>query len=255
MRHPTLIALALLAGLAPALAATPMAATPLSRTDLPWWKARLATTQARLREGHVGLAWYGDSITQDFERAGPEPWRDFVPVWQRFYGDRQAVNLGFSGDTTAHLLWRIENGEASGIAPKVAVVLIGANNFGRLHWSPEDTLAGITAIVDALHARLPQTHVVLLGVLPSIRSEWVDRSTNAVNRMLAERYAHATDVSYLDVGGVLRRPDGTVDPDAFLDPHLQPPDPPLHPSAQAQARIAAAIEPVVARWMGDAPHH
>ena len=257
MRH-RLTALCLLATLAAApplhAAPPPMAATPLSRTDLPWWRERLAVKQARLRQGHVDLAWYGDSITQDWERAGPEPWRDFAPVWQRYYGDRNAVNLGFNGDTTAHMLWRIENGEAAGIAPKVAIILIGANNFGNVHWSAEQSLAGIDAIVAALRTRLPQTHLVLLAVLPSIRSAWVSQNTDALNRMLAERYGHSDAVSYIDVGGLFRSPDGAVDPNAFLDPRLQPPEPPLHPTAQAQARLAAAIEPVVAHWMGDPVH-
>ena len=263
MPKRTLTALCLLSALgmgmvtAPTLQAAPrnLAATPLSRTDLPWWRQRLAVKQARLRQGHVDLVWYGDSITQDWELTGPEPWRDFAPVWQRFYGDRNAVDLGFKGDTTAHLLWRIENGEAQGIAPKVAIILIGANNFGRVHWSAEQTMAGVEAIVDALRSRLPQTHLVLLGVLPSIRSPWISESTAALNGMLAARFGHSEDVSYVDVGGLFRRPDGSVDPQAFLDGHLQPPDPPLHPTAQSQARIAAAIEPIVAHWMGDAVHH
>ena len=53
--------------------------------------------------------WLGDSITQDFEHAGPEPWRNFQPVWQRFYAATGTpINLGFNGDATAHLLWRID---------------------------------------------------------------------------------------------------------------------------------------------------
>ena len=107
--------------------------------------------------------------------SGPPEWRDFVPVWQRFYGGRNAVNLGFNGDATSHLLWRIENGEVAGIAPKVAVILIGANNLGRLHWPAEDTVAGIDAIVTQLRHRLPHTKLLLLGVLPSERSAWATR--------------------------------------------------------------------------------
>jgi lysophospholipase L1-like esterase len=38
-----------------------------------------------------------------------------------------------------------------------------------------------------------------------------------------------------------------------MDPHLTPPDPPLHPSAPAQAAIAAAIEPVLAAMLGEHP--
>ena len=63
---------------------------------------------AEIRRGPVELVFLGDSITQDWERTGPEPWRDFRPAWNRFYGDRHAVNLGFIGDATSHLLWRID---------------------------------------------------------------------------------------------------------------------------------------------------
>ena len=129
---------------------TVLAATPISRMDLHWWRARHEAKLEELRSRRVDLIFLGDSLTQDYEVSGPPEWRDFVPVWQRFYGDRNAVNLGFNGDATSHLLWRIENGEVAGIAPKVAVILIGANNLGRLHWSAEDTVAGIDAIVTQL---------------------------------------------------------------------------------------------------------
>jgi lysophospholipase L1-like esterase len=235
-------------------AATParLASVPLSRTDLPWWSARLAAKAAELRHGPVDLVFYGDSITQDWELAGPEPWRDFTPIWQHYYAGRHAVNLGFKGDTTAHLLWRIENGEAFGIHPKAAVILIGANNFGKLHWPAPETEDGIVRIVTELRHRLPGTKILLLGVLPSIRNAWVDANTVALNTALAARYRAAGDVTFLDVGAVLRK-NGRVDPDRFMDPHLTPPDPPLHPSAPAQAAIAAAIEPVLAAMLGEHP--
>src|SRR4051794_39857839 len=152
-------------------AKVPAAATPISRMDLPWWRAR---HEAKLKELAVqpDLIFLGDSITENWEKSGPPAWQEFKPVWQRFYGDRKAVNLGFKGDTTASLLWRIRNGEVAGIKPKVAVVLIGANNLGRVHWAAEDTLAGIDAIVQELRKRLPDTKILLLGVLPSDRSAW-----------------------------------------------------------------------------------
>ena len=175
---------------------TVLAATPISRMDLPWWRTRHEAKLAELRSHRVDLVFLGDSITQDYEVSGPPEWRDFVPVWQRFYGDRNAINLGFSGDATSHLLWRIENGEVAGITPKVAVILIGANNLGRLHWPAEDTVAGIDAIVAQLRRRLPHTKLLLLGVLPSERSAWATETTLAINKTLAERY-HDRDERHL----------------------------------------------------------
>ncbi len=240
-----LAALALMAA-----APLPPAAQPVSRADLPWWRQRFEAKQAELRRQPVDLVWYGDSITQQFEAAGPQPWRDFKPVWDRFYAPRHAINLGFKGDATAHLLWRITHGEADGIHPRLAIILIGANNFGHLHWPAQPTLQGIEAVVDALHQRLPQTRLLLLGVLPSIRSPWVDQNTRTLNAALAARYGDGRIATFRDLSGLFITA-GRVDAGAFLDPHLVPPDPPLHPTAQSQLRMAEAIEPDVRRLMGE----
>jgi lysophospholipase L1-like esterase len=234
-----------------AAAPSQWASQPLSRMDLPWWRARFSAKAEEMRRGPVDMVWYGDSITQNWELAGPEAWRNFAPVWRHYYGGRHALDLGFKGDTTAHLLWRIEQGEASGIHPRVAVVLIGANNFGRVHWAAGPTEAGIVAVIDALHARLPGVKVLLISVLPCLRGPWVAAQTLAVNRALATRYRSGSEADFIDVTGLFLKPDGSVDSTRFLDPHLRPPDPPLHPTAQTQAAIAAAIEPTLARMLGD----
>ncbi len=231
-------------------AATPLspAAQPLSRAALPWWQARFDAKQAELHAHPPDLVWLGDSITQDFEQAGPQPWRNFKPVWDRFYAPRNAINLGFKGDATSHLLWRIEHGETDNIHPRAAIILIGANNFGHLHWPAQPTLVGIETVITTLHQRLPGTRLLLLGVLPSIRNPWVDEQTRTLNAALAARYGNSPDVTFRDLSALFLV-DGHINPGAFLDPHLTPPDPPLHPSAETQMRIAEAIEPDVARLM------
>jgi lysophospholipase L1-like esterase len=250
----------ILLGFAPSLvfagaagARTILAATPIARTDLPWWRARHEAKLSEIARTKPDLIFLGDSITQDWEKSGPPDWQDFAPAWQRFYGDRRAVNLGFKGDTTASLLWRIRNGEVAGIAPTVAVVLIGANNLGRVHWSAEDTVAGIDAIISELRHRLPTTKILLLAVLPSERSAWVTETTGLINSLLAERYQADRAVSFLDLTALFMR-NGRLNRDLFLDSRLTPPDPPLHPSAQGQALLAKAMEPMLATLLGDRPH-
>ena len=179
-----LLGLVLLMPLA-AGAAGIMAATPIGRTDLSWWRARHEAKLKEIAQTRPDLIFLGNSITQNWEKSGPPDWQDFAPEWKRFYGDRNAVNLGFSGDTTASLLWRIRNGEVDDISPKAAVVLIGANNLGRVHWSAEDTVAGIDAIIEELRKRLPDTKILLLAVLPSDRSAWATETTVQINQMLA----------------------------------------------------------------------
>jgi lysophospholipase L1-like esterase len=235
------------------MARTVLAAMPISRMDLPWWHARFEAKQTELREKHPTLIFLGDSITQNWERHGPPDWANYAPVWQRFYGDRNAANLGFIGDTTSSLLWRMRNGELDGITPKVAVVLIGANNLGRLHWSAEDTVAGIDTILAELHRRLPHTKVLLLGVLPSERTAWASETTVAINHMLAAKYAHDADVTFMDVGHLYQH-DGKLDRSLFYDPKLTPPEPPLHPTAQGMELLGAAMEPTLAKLLGDRNH-
>ncbi len=250
-----LLAAPLLAAAVPARTQKlPLAAVPIARLQVAWWKARHEAKIAELRQIRPDLVFLGDSITQNWELIGPPPWMDFAPVWQRLYGARHAVNLGFPGDATSHLLWRITNGELDGIAPKAAVLLIGANNLGRLHWPGADSILGIETVVAETRRRLPNTKLLLLGVLPSIRSVWASETTATINAGLAARYGGAgvPGVTYLDVGGVFMK-DGKVDPAQFYDPLLSPAEPPLHPTAQAQERMALAYEGVLAGMLGDRP--
>ncbi|WP_323991000.1 GDSL-type esterase/lipase family protein [Nguyenibacter sp. L1] len=250
---PLLPLLALL-GLGAAAPAN-LAVQPISRMDTPWWHQRFAEKQDEIAHGRYDLVWLGDSITQNWERRGPEDWRDFAPVWQHYYGDRHAINLGFKGDSTCHVLWRLAHGELEfRTAPRLFIVLIGANNFGHVHTDARQTYAGIVRIVDQIHARLPATQVLLLEVLPSIRSAWVSENTRTLNRMmLAEVRTGRPWLHLQDAGAALER-DGAPDPGRFLDPRLVPPDPPLHPTTAAQQEIARLIEPTVAAILGDRPH-
>jgi lysophospholipase L1-like esterase len=238
----------LLSALLAAAPRPPTAATPIARLDLPWWKARHEAVLHRLQQGPVDLLWIGDSITQNWEKTGPSQQQDYQPVWKRFYGARNAVNLGFKGDTTASLLWRIRNGEVSGIAPKAAIILIGANNLGRVHWSAEDTVTGIEAIIAELHRRLPATKLLLISVLPSERSAWVDENTVTINAALAQRYGKGGDVTWFDATRLFTK-NGKTDRSLYYDPTLIPPEPTLHPDRNGMEKLATAIEPIVAGMM------
>jgi lysophospholipase L1-like esterase len=197
----------------------------------------------------------GDSITANYESKGPGRLRDYRGVWRRYYADRSALNLGFSGDGTRHLLWRIMHGEIDGIAPKVAVVLIGTNDIGWLHRTAADTMAGIEAVVAELHRRLPATKILLVGLLPSDRGPRVRQATAEINSALAARYGNGEVpyVTYRDVSPAFLK-NGVLDTSLFSDPRQVPPEPALHPSPEGQERMAAALEPTLSELLGDARH-
>jgi len=249
MRRRALLAGGLSLAAAPA-PRVPLAATPLSRMDAKWWAERHAAKLRELKAGRVDLLWIGDSITQDWERAGPQPWMDFAPVWQRFYATRNAVNLGFKGDATAHLLWRLRNGQLA--AAKGAILLIGANNFGRLRWSVEDSLKGHDACVAEIRRMVPR--LVVISVLPSDRGDWTTQATRGMNAGLAQRYAggKVPGIGWADATPLFER-NGEIDREQYYDRLLRPPEPAIHPTAQAHARLAALIEPQVAAMLGNRP--
>jgi len=253
MRLPTAFAALAALGLTAAAPAN-LATTPISRMSTPWWQQRFDEKQREVRSGHFDLVWLGDSITQNFEKEGGHGWDDYRPVWTQFYGGDHALNLGFKGDSTCHVLWRLLHGELDfSTPPRLIVLLIGANNFGHVHTDAAQTYDGIVKIVTMIHDRLPTTKVLVLGTLPSIRSAWVDANTRTLNQHLAADIRNGRPwVSYQDVGAALLR-DGHPDPSRYLDVHLSPPDPPLHPNAQSQAEIARMVQPTIVKLMHGAP--
>ena len=211
--------------------------------------ARHVAKLAELRRGPVDLVFIGDSITHNYELASTAPAYDFLGLWNRFYGGRRALNLGFNGDNTGNVLWRLDHGEVAGIGPKAAVVLIGTNDTiqGR---SADDTKAGIDAVVGRLRAKLPRARILLLGILPSGISPWKSATDLAINTALANAYARTPQVTFMDFGFRFLK-DGATDEALFMDPRNSPPGPALHPDALAQARMAEAIEPLISSWLGD----
>ena len=231
---------------------TTPSAIPLSRLSDPTWRDR---HEAKLQEAHsrpVDLLLLGDSITANYELTGPDALHDYRDVERRYFAGRNALNLGFSGDGTQNLLWRITNGEIDGLMPRAAVILIGTNDIGWLGRSPGATVVGIVAVIDELRRRLPATNLLLVSILPSDRGEALKKATDAVNSALLARYGAGTipnvifrDVSRAFIVG------GTLDVSLFADPQQTPREPALHPSPDGQARMAAALEPTLSRLMGD----
>jgi lysophospholipase L1-like esterase len=227
------------------------ATDPADRLGEPWWAARhKAALESIQHHPDAQLLLIGDSITNNYDKAQP-PDENFLLTWQHFYEPRKALNLGFSGDTTSHVLWRIEHGEVDGVHPKVAVLLIGTNNTAHGD-SAEETEAGIDAVVAALEQQLPEARILLLGILPSQISDSKTERDRAINRYLATCYSENPQVTYLDISSIFYS-DGSLNTAIFYDPRLPQPRKPLHPDTNGQRMMAEAIEPTLAKLMQDTP--
>lgn len=227
-----LVGLAMIWSLSSVVAhAEPATVTPVPRDEN--WMKRHESINNRAKEGDVGIIFLGDSITQG--------WND-NDVWKKFYAPRKAMNAGIGGDRTQHVLWRLDHGNADGISPKLAVLMIGTNNSGTD--SPEDIAAGIKVIVGKLRAKLPQTKVLVLGIFP--RGEKPDDEKRQINikaNELAKGVADGRMVYYLDIGDKFLEPDGTLTKDVMPDL--------LHLSGKGYEIWATSIEPQVVELLGE----
>ncbi len=165
------------------------------------WMMRHESFNNRVKQGNVDLLFIGDSITQGWEGAGKE-------AWAKYYGKRNAVNLGIGGDRTQHVLWRLDNGNIEGIKPKAAVLMIGTNNSNGMDNTAEEIGAGITAIVKKLNDKLPETKVLILAVFPRGAGPSPQRDKNAKASEIAAKLADNKRVFYLDIGPKFLDADG-----------------------------------------------
>ena len=139
-----------------------------------------------LKKGRpADLIFIGDSITEQWR------WGAGNPVWKQHFEER-AVDFGLGSDKTQHALWRLENIDLAGIAPKVAVVMIGTNNAPD---TPEDIAAGVKAVIGATQKKFPGIRVVLMSILPNARATEKMAQVNGLIAPLADRKS----VFYLDL--------------------------------------------------------
>lgn len=189
---------------------------------------------ARGREAHdVGLIFLGDSITRGWSAEGKE-------IWDRLYAPQGAINAGIGGDSTRQVLWRLQHGEVEGLQPKAVVLKIGTNNLYEDNnaGNDEQIAAGIRSIVEDLRRRLPQTKVLLLGILPRQNVYFSGRILH-INALLA-KFDNGQMVRFLDLGTKFQATAGKGD----LYPDLYQQDR-LHLVKKGYETWAAAMEPLL----------
>ena len=192
-------------------------------------------------ERPVDLLMIGDSIVFRWSRAGR-------PVWDEYYGGRDAVNIGSSGDRTEHMLWHIQNGGLDGMAerkPKLVVLMIGTNNRGAPEQKGADTAYGVLALIKEIHARLPASRILLLAIFPRGDEPGnAGRLRNAEVNAILRNFADGQTVHWLDLADVFLHPDGSLRKDRMPDG--------LHPNVDGFRAWAEAMEPSIVRLLDGA---
>lgn len=120
----------------------------------------------------VDVAFLGDSLTDGYDLA-------------QYYPQYVTANRGIGGDTTFDLERRLQV-SVYDLKPKVAVMLIGANN-------PDSMLDNYEQILIGLKKNLPDTKIVLLSLTAMGGEHWGSKNqlaayNNVTIKLLAQKY-------------------------------------------------------------------
>ncbi|HJV59801.1 MAG TPA: GDSL-type esterase/lipase family protein [Albitalea sp.] len=208
--------------------------------SLDWWMPRHEEKLKQVRElvasgRRPQVVFVGDSITQGWENEGRR-------AWEQHFAKYDAVALGFSGDRTENVLWRLQHGELDGMKPKAVVLMIGTNNTGHRQEDPRAIAAGIKRLIEEIGTRQPQAKVLLLAIFPrdELPSSRLRRINDRVNGLISG-YADNQRVFFLNINEIFTARDGTLSRD--LMPDL------LHLSEKGYGMWATAIAPVLQRLL------
>ena len=195
-----------------------------------WWKKRFNEKNEQLKKGNIDILMIGDSITHGWEGSGKA-------VWDKYYGDKKAINLGIGGDQTQHVIWRLEHYDFSKVNPKLAVLLIGVNNWASS--SAENIAAGNRKICQILHQKFPKMKVIVLNVFPYGDKNAVEKhkKSNAINAAIAPAVADLPYVQLMNINKVFLDKDGNL-PASIMPDYL-------HPNATGYEKWGAALDSTI----------
>jgi beta-glucosidase len=193
-------------------------------------------------EKEVDLLMIGDSIVFGWSRVGKS-------VWDEYYSKRKAVNIGSSGDRTYHMLWHLQNGGLDGMKernPKLVVMMIGTNNRGIPELHGYDTAYGILALLKEIHAKLPDSKILLMPIFPRGNTpEDAGRLRNDEINKIIKTYVDDKTVHWLDIGHVFLDEKGNLKRDLMPDG--------LHPNEEGYRAWGKAMEPTLTKLLGEDP--
>ena len=134
---------------------------------------------AEFDDFQVDVAFLGDSLTDGYDL-------------EKFYPQYLTMNRGIAGDTTFTLEERLQV-SVYDLQPKVAVLLIGANNMDTMFQNYEDILIGF-------RENLPESEIILLSLTAMGGEHWGRKNqlaayNNVTIKLLAEKYGY----TYIDL--------------------------------------------------------
>ena len=184
------------------------------------WYAVARDIEATLEGRKLKLLMLGNSITQGLggerqritSRAGQQAMDEAI-------GKGAWENAGISGDRTQHLLWRLKNCNYNRCSPEVAVITIGINNINAGD-EAKDVAEGIVACAEEARRQMPDTRIILLGLLPADKpaNAWMRRACDEVHAHL--KRDNIKDVEYINPTSWFTLDNGELNTDLYSKDNL-----------------------------------
>jgi len=208
---------------------------------------RHAEKVALVKNHKYDLLFVGNSITNNFEKL------EFQPVWKKYFGSRNAVNLGFSGYRTENIIWNIQNGELENQSPKVIILEIGTNNIDEKNYPTRHTAGqlagGMEKIVSIFREKCPDSKIILLRCFPGCYGGPNPTSHRRILERVSDIVSHLADnehIFYCDVNQIFLNTNGSLKHEIMPDW--------LHPNPEGAELWAQAMEPLLSKLMADQSH-
>ena len=184
---------------------SPSVAAMSLRGNNYWPKRYLEKRNEIVDNGDVeyDVVMVGDSITHRWEREGGEGRALFAEIRKTY----KILNLGYGGDKTEHVIWRMENGELEGYKAKLFTLMIGTNNGDR---NANDVALGIKRILDIIRAKHPEAKIALMPIFPRGPNKDGRHARNVKVNDIIKGYADGKNVLWLDFNDKFLEPDGTL---------------------------------------------
>jgi cephalosporin-C deacetylase-like acetyl esterase/lysophospholipase L1-like esterase len=191
------------------------ASRPEPRTDA---NSKQAHEQllAKKMQGRIDVYFIGDSITRRWGTSDPQ-YSALLANWKRNFHGWNAGDFGWGADRIQNILWRLDEGELTGVNPKVIVIMAGTNNVSARPTAgnePEiaaDIAGGIEAIVQRARKLAPRATIVLMGITPRNDNIGYMPVINQTNARLA-KLADGRRVRFLNLNDQLADASGKLRP-------------------------------------------
>jgi lysophospholipase L1-like esterase len=123
------------------------------------WLDHIQKNRERILGGETDIDYVfaGDSLMHLWETRG----REFL---KELNNPRGILHLGFSGDRTEDLQWRLKYGELNNYRAKNIALLIGTNNPAAD--GADGIVSGVKACLEAVAAKQPQARIFLHTIFP-----------------------------------------------------------------------------------------